>query len=168
MKTCRRITLILIPVLALLSACSMADIESAIRAIKGHDTRVVKKVATKKAMRYAADPNALKRDVAQFKARFHKQLDVFQKLIRGIWGEKKPKTPSKKEYVKYTQQYKSRAIVNFEKGLITVETLDKKEPKASLRKAIVSTLLTPYDPSGVDLYSDKGWNLRASRIFTGK
>jgi membrane-bound lytic murein transglycosylase C len=140
----------------------MADIESAIRAIKGHDTRIVKKVAAKKAMRYATDPDALKRNVEQFKARFQRQLDVFHELIRGIWGEKRPKTPSKKEYVKYTQQYKSRAIVNFEKGLITVETLDEKEPEASLRKAIVGTLLTPYDPSGVDLYSDKEIE------FTGK
>jgi len=162
MKTCRRITLILMPVLALLSACSMADIESAIRAIKGRDTRVVKKVAAKKAMRYATDPDALKRDMAQVKARFQKQLDIFHELIRGIWGEKEPKMPSQKEYVKYTQQYKSRAIVNFEKGLIIIETLDEKDPTASLRKAIVSTLLTPYDPSGVDLYSDKEVK------FTGK
>jgi membrane-bound lytic murein transglycosylase C len=150
------------PVLALLAACSMADIKSAIRAIKGHDTRVVKEVAAKKAARYATDPNSLRRDVSYFKARFRKQLDVFHKLIRGIWGEKEPRTPSKKEYVKYTQKYKSRAIVNFGKGLITVETLVRKDPKTSLRKAIVSTLLTPYDPSGVDLYSDKEVQ------FTGK
>jgi membrane-bound lytic murein transglycosylase C len=161
-KTWLGITLIVLILLTLLSACSMADIESAIRTIKGRDTRVVKKVVAKKAMRYATDPDALKRDVAQFKARFQKQLDVFHELIRSIWGEKKPKTPSKKEYVKYTQQYESRAIVNFEKGLITVETLDEKDPKGSLRKAIVSTLLTPYDPGGVDLYSDKEIK------FTGK
>ena len=138
-----------------MSACSIADIQSAIRALRGRDTRVVKEVATRKAMRYATDPDALKRDIAEFKSHFQKQLDIFQELIRGIWGEKRPKTPGKKEYVKYTQQYKSRAIVNFEKGLITVETLDEKDPKASLRKAIVSALLTPHDPSVVDLYSDK-------------
>ena len=162
MTNCFKTIFSLIALLALLAACSMADIESAIRSIKGRDTRVVKKVATKNAMRYAADPDALKRDITQFKARFREQLAAFHKVIQGVWGEKKPKTPSKKEYVKYTQHYKSRAIVNFEKGLITVETLDEKDPKTSLRKAIVSTLLTPYDPSGVDLYSDKEVK------FTGK
>ena len=75
--------------LALLAACSMADIESAIRSIKGRDTRVVKEVATKKAMRYAADPDTLKRDITQFKARFREQLAAFHKVIRGVWGEKK-------------------------------------------------------------------------------
>lgn len=161
-KIGRRIALILIPVLSLLSACSISDIQSMIRAIRAGDTRVVKKVAAKKAVRYATDPDALKQDIVQFKARFRKKLDDFQALIRDIWGEKKPKTPSNKEYVKYTQKYKSRAIVNFEKGVISVETLDEKNPKASLQKAIVSTLLTPYDPSGVDLYSDKEVE------FTGK
>lgn len=69
------------------------------------------------------------------------------------WGDKK--VASQKEYVKYTDDYESRALVNFDTGIIQVETLDQKDSKAKLEKAIVSTLLAPDDPSKVDLLSDK-------------
>ncbi len=45
--------------------------------------------------------------------------------------------------VKYTQNYMSRTIVDFDSGSIMVETLDDKAPKESLKNAIVTTLLTP-------------------------
>jgi membrane-bound lytic murein transglycosylase C len=53
----------------------------------------------------------------------------------------------------------SRAVVEFDAGRVTVETLDMKDPKASLRSAIVTTLLTPNDPRSVDLYSDNAVKL---------
>ena len=71
------------------------------------------------------------------------------------WGRKERVLPSAHRYVKYTQNYKSRAIINFDQGSIRVETLDKKQPINSLRNAIVTTLLTPDDPRAVDLYSAK-------------
>lgn len=71
------------------------------------------------------------------------------------WGRKERVLPSSHRYVKYTQNYKSRAIIDFDSGLIRVETLDKKRPIGSLRNAIVTTLLTPDDPRAVDLYSAK-------------
>jgi soluble lytic murein transglycosylase-like protein len=40
---------------------------------------------------------------------------------------------------------------NLDAGTITVETVDDKDPKASLKNAIVTTLLTPDDPRAVDL-----------------
>ncbi|HEA25830.1 MAG TPA: DUF3393 domain-containing protein [Ectothiorhodospiraceae bacterium] len=75
--------------------------------------------------------------------------------IRVVWGNREIITPSNKRYVKYTENYKSRAIVHFDKGLVTVETLDQKQSQQSLQRAIVSTLLTPDDPRAVDLYSAK-------------
>ena len=141
--------------MTLLAGCSTTEYKKVLIAAKDGDNRALKEQVAKKAAYYAINPEALKRDAEQFKKRFRNELAKLQKAIAGVWGEKKPKTPSPKEYVKYTQQYKSRALVDFDKGLITVETLDKEAPKESLRKAIVTTLLTPYDPIGLDLYSDK-------------
>ena len=141
--------------MTLLVGCSTTEYKKVIIAAKDGDTPALKEQVVKKAAYYAINPEALKRDAEQFKKRFRNELAKLQKAIAGVWGEKKPKTASPKEYVKYTQQYKSRALVDFDKGLITVETVDKEAPKESLRKAIVTTLLTPYDPSGLDLYSDK-------------
>jgi membrane-bound lytic murein transglycosylase C len=83
--------------------------------------------------------------------------------VRKSWGEKEVKVPEQKLYVKYTQNYMSRAIVDFDKGSVLVETLDEKQPKASLKNAIVTTLLTPNDPRAVDLFSDKAVSLTGDK-----
>ena len=43
-------------------------------------------------------------------------------------GKKEVQLPERKKYVKYTQNYKSRAIVDFDSGEILVETLDDQDP----------------------------------------
>lgn len=44
--------------------------------------------------------------------------------------------------------------MDFTNGRVTVETVAGTDPKAHLRQAIITTLLTPEDPASVDLYSD--------------
>lgn len=82
-----------------------------------------------------------------------KQFEELAERLLKEWGDEK--VASAKEYVKYTDEYQSRAIVNFETGIIRVETVDPKNSKAKLEQAIVSTLLTPEDPSKVELLTDK-------------
>lgn len=82
-----------------------------------------------------------------------KELDNLGKKLVKKWGDKKVASP--KEYVKYTDDYQSRAIVNFETGIVRVETIDQIDSKTKLEKSIVTTLLTPEDPSNVDLLTDK-------------
>jgi len=67
-------------------------------------------------------------------------------------GKKDARLPDRTHYVKYTQGYLSRAIVDFDHGEITVETLDERNFNSSLKNAIVTTLLTPDDPRAVDLF----------------
>lgn len=105
--------------------------------------------AQQKAVGYALNPRAIERDYK----RFVKLVKAFKKAVRGEWGRDEVKEPGPKEYVKYTQNYLSRAMVDFDRGVITVETLDQKDPLQSLKSAIVTTLLTPNDPRAVDLFS---------------
>lgn len=81
-----------------------------------------------------------------------KMEDLAEDLFKQ-WGDKRVASPT--EYVKYTDEYQSRAIVNFETGKIRVETIDQSQSKDKLEQAIVTTLLTPEDPSQVDLLSDQ-------------
>jgi len=83
-----------------------------------------------------------------------KIIQEFQKAIEKEWGEN-AQEPEQKKYVKYTQNYKAMAQVDFDKGIITVQTIDTKDPNKSLQNAIVTTLLTPNDPRAVDMYSSK-------------
>jgi membrane-bound lytic murein transglycosylase C len=76
----------------------------------------------------------------------------FNDQVSQRWGEE-ASFASQKSYVKYLDDYLSRAKVDFEKGLLVVETLATSEPKEQLKAAIVTALLTPDDPSGVDIYS---------------
>ncbi len=85
-----------------------------------------------------------------------KDVIAFEALVRILstearvnWGDEK--SASRKEYVKYTNHYRTRVFVNFEQGKVHVETLDRED----LKQAIIVTLLTPYNPDEVDLFSDK-------------
>lgn len=87
----------------------------------------------------------LQKDVIGFEA----LIRLLAQNIRVNWGDEK--TASRTEYVKYTNNYRTRVFVNFEQGKIHVETLDRPD----LRQAIIVTLLTPHDPDSVDLFSDR-------------
>lgn len=91
--------------------------------------------------------------VAVLDSMVRRHLQSLARQMLKEWGDEK--VPSQKEYVKYSDQYLSRSIINFESGEIRVETVAPDEPRAKLRSAIIATLLTPEDPSKVDLLSDR-------------
>ncbi len=112
---------------------------------------------------YQRDPEAVIRDLRTIQRDFNTLMTALTGRVRQTWGEKEVKVPEQKKYVKYTQNYMSRTIVDFDNGTIVVETLDDKAPKESLKNAIVTTLLTPDDPRSVDLFSDKPVTLTSDR-----
>ena len=142
-------TLLLCLVLALTS-CSRYD---AMRIARAAATRnpvsAAESLARSKAMSYAMNPAALGSDIKQFE----QAVKDFIKAVTGVWGKDDVRIPQPKQYVKYTQNYLSRASVDFDAGIVSVDTVDTEQPIQSLRKAIVTTLLTPNDPRAVDLYS---------------
>lgn len=81
------------------------------------------------------------------------QVQSLVNEIRKRWKDEKVATET--EYVKYTNHYESRAIVNFDRGEIRVETLQEKDARQALKSAVITTLLTPEDPSTVNLLSDE-------------
>jgi membrane-bound lytic murein transglycosylase C len=112
---------------------------------------------------YQRDPEAVIRDLRTIQRDFNTLMTALTGRVRQTWGEKEVKVPEQKKYVKYTQNYMSRTIVDFDNGTIVVETLDDKAPKESLKNAIVTTILTPDDPRSVDLFSDKPVTLTSDK-----
>ena len=100
----------------------------------------------------------IQKDVIAFEA----LVRILAKEARVTWGDEK--RASNTEYVKYTNNYRTRVFVNFEQGKIHVETLDRQD----LRQAIVVTLLTPYNPDEVDLFSDKAIPLGEEPMLYGQ
>ncbi len=111
--------------------------------------------AKKRFDQYARDPEALVRDLRAAQKDFETLLAALGVNVGKTWGKDEVKLPERKKYVKYTQNYKSRAIVDFDAGEILVETLDDQDPQRSLKNAVITTILTPQDPRAVDLFSDK-------------
>ncbi|MDG6897277.1 murein transglycosylase C [Actinobacillus delphinicola] len=83
-----------------------------------------------------------------------KGLDIlvgqFSHNIDDIWGVNELLVASRQDYVKYTDQYKTRSHINFEQGLITIGTLGT--PK-ELQHAIVHTLLMGENADSIDLFA---------------
>ncbi|MFS2221008.1 membrane-bound lytic murein transglycosylase MltC [Pantoea sp. B65] len=81
-------------------------------------------------------------------------MGQFAHDIENIWGINEVLIAGPKDYVKYSDQYYTRSHINFDSGSITIETIAGTNPVASLRQAIITTLLIGEEPGNVDLYSD--------------
>ena len=104
--------------------------------------------------------NRFAKNLAPLPGQFEKDVNALDSLIQSFsgnieqrWGKKQVLMAGKRDYVKYTDGYLSRAHVNFTNGIVTIETVAGTDPKQHLKKAIVTTLLTPDDPAHVDLFS---------------
>ena len=148
-----------------LGSCSTQDVINV--ALSKDPEKAVESMARARAESYKRDPRRLVEDAKRAKRQFDKLVAFLKGEVADTWGEDEVVIPSKKRYVKYTQAYKSRAIVNFDTGRITVETLAEDEPRQNLEQAIITTLLTPDDPRSVDLYSDKQIKLSGRPYLDG-
>nr|WP_321257599.1 membrane-bound lytic murein transglycosylase MltC [uncultured Pseudodesulfovibrio sp.] len=151
--------------LVITTGCSRYDAMRIARAAAtGNPATAAESLARDKAMSYATNPASIGTDIKQFQ----KAVDDFIHAVASIWGQDDIRTPQPKKYVKYTQNYLSRASVDFDSGIITVETVDTDAPQKSLHNAIVTTLLTPNDPRAVDLYSAKTVKLGETPFLLGE
>jgi membrane-bound lytic murein transglycosylase C len=168
--------LFVLPLLLLLASCAAqkdgsVSLDELLKAANSASAKNITKIASSsnpeaaaKAMlehkrkQWERDPMQLAQDLKVAKRDFDKLMNALSGNVEKKWGKRETQLPGRKTYVKYNKQYKSRAIVDFERGEISVETLDQ-NADASLKNAIVTTLLTPEDPASVDVFSDSAVNL---------
>lgn len=113
--------------------------------------------------------NRFAKNLAPLPGQFQKDTAALDALINHFtgsiekkWGQKEIKIAGKSNYIKYIDDYTSRADVNFSTGTIVVETVATTEPLSHLKKAIITTLLTPDDPKHVDLFSSQNIELKGT------
>jgi membrane-bound lytic murein transglycosylase C len=148
-----------------ITSCSVTDVMQV--AISRDPSAAVNAMTHNRVESYRSNPVRLVNDIKRVQNNYEKLLAMLRGEVRKSWGKGEVVIPDNKRYVKYTQNYKSRAIVHFDSGTVTVETLDIASPQQSLKNAIVTTLLTPDDPRAVDLYSDKGITLSGTPYLYG-
>jgi len=82
-------------------------------------------------------------------------LASLKKAIEHKWGKANEEHPAQKKYVKYSNDYQARAIIDFENSWVQVETIAIKNTNSLLAQAISTTLLTSNDPSKTDIFSSR-------------
>ena len=98
--------------------------------------------------------DAIRADIKAIKA-LYAELD---QKVNKKGGKGNSELPEKKKYVKYTNDYQARTIVDFEKGTVRVETLTTEQPLNTLKQAVATTLLTTADPTKTDIFSSDAPN----------
>jgi len=145
-------------ILSQLVACTTSD---AVRVITSRQPdKAIEQTAKSRVQTYKYNPFVLARDVKRL-------INTLKSNVDREWGRKNRVIASPHRFVKYTQNYKSRAIIDFDNGKIKVETVSNKRPLQSLHNAIVTTLLTPNDPRSVDLYTDHVVELKGQPYLAG-
>ncbi|WP_278361119.1 murein transglycosylase domain-containing protein, partial [Idiomarina abyssalis] len=94
--------------------------------LSGNDpTAVVESLARERLNSYRSNPRQLISDIEDLR----KALRDLRTVAEAIWGEEKDTVPSEKKYVKYSDNFHAKAVVDFEQGLLTVATLhDSNDP----------------------------------------
>lgn len=98
---------------------------------------------------------------------YKNQINYLNNAISKQWGENAPISDADK-FVKYTDNYESREIADFQIGKVIVETLDETNPKAKLKEAIVAALLTPSYAENPNLFNAKNIEYEGPYLLSGQ
>lgn len=118
--------------------------------------QALKSMAQRRVTSYQYNPTLILSDIRKAKAEYDRLMGNVEKESGAKWGKRESRVlANRTRYVKYTENYKNRVVVDYDAGTILIEQLDEESAKEKLRKAAVVALLTPDDPGAVDLFSDK-------------
>jgi membrane-bound lytic murein transglycosylase C len=149
---------LLIPLILMLSSCSTQDWKALSKLTNSKDA---KNYAKEKRDYYKSKPQELMTDLKKVQQLFSK----LETKVREKWGDQENDFPSKQVYVKYTNQYQDKVIVNFDKNYLRIETIDQKGYLERLQNLMVQALLAPDDPNEVDMFSDKPYKISNKEPF---
>ncbi len=164
----KRFRLLAVTVLgiALAAGCSSKDMVRI--ALNKDPAQAVKALAQSRVNAYKYDPELVLADIKRAQTEYKRILGKLQKESGAKWGKKESaEVPTKTRYVKYTEDYKNRVIVDFDEGTMLIEHLEEDGVKDKLRGAVVSALMTPGDPRAVDVFSDKPVELTGTPYLQG-
>ncbi|WP_249961449.1 membrane-bound lytic murein transglycosylase MltC [Histophilus somni] len=103
---------------------------------------------------FACSSSTLNDDYDEAFAKDTQGLDIltgqFSHNIDQIWGVNELLVASRKDYVKYTDNFYTRSHISFDEGSIMIETLGD---KSRLYHSIIHTLLMGADAKGIDLFT---------------
>ncbi len=154
----------------LVAACSTEQLkQQALNVALAKDPKaMLNSIAENKVESYKRDPRQLLNDFDSLQKELAKLFGNVRQESEKQWGAEEAQTlPSAKKYVKYTEQYKNRIVVDYEKSTIRVEHIQEPRAANKVRNAIVVALLTPEDPKSADVFSDSDVMLDGQPFLQG-
>jgi len=142
-----------------LSSCATLPSRALVEAVLTGDEQRIARVAAEEALRTQLPPEL--RNLPEL-------VQSLESLLRALWPEAQPEVASEHRYVKYTNAYEARAIVDFDEGWLRVETVAEEAPLEKLREAIVTTVLTPQDLRIEAIFDDSAPTLGAEPFLLGQ
>ncbi|CRK85902.1 Membrane-bound lytic murein transglycosylase C [Candidatus Providencia siddallii] len=86
---------------------------------------------------------------------FNILIEQLSHNVESIWGPNEVLLAGQKDYVKYINEYKTRISINFDIGLITIESISVINPLQDIKKAIVTILMMKEGGDSIEFFYDK-------------
>lgn len=139
-----------------LAGCASTNTTQITDALLSKDPRAaLGRIGERKVEGYKRNPQQLVADFEALKQQLERLFGNLRQASEKKWGKEEAETlPGPRRYVKYTDGYKNRIIVDYERGTIRIEHIEDPQAAERIRGAIVVALLTPEDPRSTDVFSD--------------
>ncbi len=135
---------------SILSACSLSDYQHSVElAALNNTTQALERLAYQQPDYRAKTTHADEKDNTALRT----IQDSYRSEVNNLWGSEQDAFSTNYRYVKYTNGYRSRSIIDFQQGTVRVETLEQQNSAQYLKQAITYTLLAPMQPKYTDFYS---------------
>ncbi|MDX2322087.1 MAG: murein transglycosylase domain-containing protein [Moritella sp.] len=135
---------------SVLTACSMSDYQHSVElASLNNTTQALERLSYQQPNYRAKTEHANDKDTTALNTLQHN----YRNQVTNLWGNSSNAFSSNYRYIKYTNDYRSRAIIDFKQGHVRVETLAQENSLQYLKQAIEYTLLAPQQPMYTDFYT---------------
>ncbi|CAM2773673.1 murein transglycosylase domain-containing protein [Moritella viscosa] len=133
-----------------LTACSMSNYQHSVELASLNNTsQALERLSYQQPNYRAKTERSNEKDNTALKA----LKDNYYQNVTEIWGDTELSFSSNYRYIKYTNNYRSRSIIDFQQGSVRVETLTQPNSQQYLKQAIEYTLLAPEQPKYTDFYT---------------
>jgi len=135
---------------SILTACSMSDYQHSVElASLKNTTQALERLSYQQPDYRAKTEKSNDKDTTALNT----LKDNYRQQVSDLWGDSEQSFSSNFRYIKYTNDYRSRSIIDFQQGSVRVETLAQPNSQQYLKQAIEYTLLAPERPKYTDFYT---------------
>ena len=144
---------------SILTACSISDYQHSVElASLKNTTQALERLAYQQPSYRAKTDKSYDKD----NTALNTLQDNYRHQVSRLWSDSNDAFSSNYRYIKYTNDYHSRTIINFKQGTVRVETLAQQNSLQYLKQAIEYALLAPEQPLYTDFYTSHAAEIKGT------